>query len=114
VERGSKAIGAAGVEGQEGEAMKYYTKCNTPLQKDARKVLRATVRAYEHARLCIDPQKLRNDQLRFEHAANVRIAERIIQAFNKAKTDAELVAAIELTVQLTQFVKDDPRAAPCH
>jgi hypothetical protein len=82
--------------------MKFYSKCHTPVQKAARKVLRIIARLQRYLK-AIDPNGLSTDEHQHNHAQQLRMAERIAGAFEDARTDAELQSAMELTMSFASF-----------
>ena len=81
--------------------MRYYTRCQTEIQKDARKILRAAVRGLRHVQL-INPSELTTDGCRYMLVSQIRTFKRIIAAYHDTKTDNELIAAMELSVMLSE------------
>jgi hypothetical protein len=79
--------------------MRYYTRCQTEIQKEARKILRQAVRSLRSCEL-VDPSKLSFDWMRDVNASHIRTWKRIIAAYHDAKTDNELIAATALTQSL--------------
>jgi hypothetical protein len=85
--------------------MKFYSKCQTSIQKDARKVLRANARFLQDLR-ALDPNCLSTAERRREYAQTRQILERIAEAFERARTDTELMMAMKLARSLTRLAVD--------
>ena len=83
--------------------MKRHTKCRTHVQREARKVLLEVTRAKRCLARCL----ARVDEAKATEAevCTIRqqstLVERMIEAFNASKTDAELSATMQLVVKLT-------------
>ena len=83
--------------------MKRHMKCRTHVQREARKVLLEVTRAQR----CLTSCLARVDEVRATEAEVCEIrkqsalVERMIEAFNAAKSDPELSAAMQLVVKLT-------------
>jgi hypothetical protein len=83
--------------------MKRYTKCRTHVQREARKVLLEVTRAQRCLARClarVDETKATEAEVRNIKQQSA-LVERMIKAFNVAKSDAELSAAMQLVVKLT-------------
>jgi hypothetical protein len=87
--------------------MKYYTKCKNDVQRAARKVLRKAVRCAQTCR-CVDVRKL-SDAQRDSHLSRERTIKRIIDEFERAKTDADLIEAVRLTEKLCAHLDESDR-----
>jgi hypothetical protein len=85
--------------------MKFYSKCHTLTQQEARKVLRVNARFLRDLR-ALDPNCLSTVERRREYAQTRQIAERIAEAFERARTDTELMRAMKLAVSLTSLAVD--------
>jgi hypothetical protein len=74
--------------------------------KQARKILRMNLRLQRHLRI-IDPTEHGSDERRVNLAEQLRMLERIVGAFEDARTDTELLSAMKLTASLTSFWADE-------
>ena len=83
--------------------MRRHTKCRTHVQREARKVLVEVTRAQRCLARCL----ARVDEAKVTEAEVCKIrqqsalVERMIEAFNAAKSDPELAAAMQLVLKLT-------------
>jgi hypothetical protein len=83
--------------------MKRYTKCQTHVQREARRVLLEVTRAQRCLARCLaraDEAKATEAEVRKISQLST-LVERMIEAFNAAKSDAELSAAMRLVARLT-------------
>jgi hypothetical protein len=83
--------------------MKRHTKCRTHVQWEARKVLLEVTRAQRCLARCLarlDETKATEAEVR-EIRQQSALVERMIEAFNAAKSDRELSAAMQLVAKLT-------------
>jgi hypothetical protein len=74
--------------------MRWHTKCATPLQKQARKALRACIRGLRIS-ASVDMSKLGAEE-QLQHLTNVRVMERFVKALEGADTDEALISAMRL------------------
>ena len=86
--------------------MKFHTKCKTQIEREARKVLRSAAQSLKRLQAC-DPSKL-NDDLRRERTNHMACMNRIVLAFEKARTDQELLDAMYLARALTEIAAEIP------
>ena len=83
--------------------MKRHTKCQTLVQREARRALLEVTRAQRCLARCL----ARADEAKATEAEVAKIRQqsalvaRMIEAFNAAKSDAELSAAMQLVIKLT-------------
>jgi hypothetical protein len=89
--------------------MRWHTKCSTPIQKGARKVLRCAIRALEIAK-SVDLAKV-NAVTAFNVKRDIDTMQRIVDAFDRAHTDAELMVALHFARQFDLDLDDDERRA---
>ena len=85
--------------------MKRHTKCRTHVQREARRVLLEVTRAQRCLAKClarVDDTKATEAEVR-EIRQQSALVGRMIEAFNVAKSDAELSAAMQLVVKLTSL-----------
>ena len=83
--------------------MKRHTKCRTHVQREARRVLLGVTRAHRCMARClarVDQTKATEAEVR-KISQQSAVVEQIIEAFNVAKSDAELSAAMQLVMKLT-------------
>jgi len=83
--------------------MKRHTKCRTHVQREARRVLLEVTRAQRCLAKClarVDDTKATEAEVR-EIRQQSALVERMIEAFNVAKSDVELSAAMQLVMKLT-------------
>ena len=84
-------------------AMKRHTKCRTHVQREARTVLLAVTRAQRCLVRCL--ARVHETKATEAEVRNIRqqlvLVEQIIEAFNVAKSDAELSAATQRVAKLT-------------
>jgi predicted GTPase len=92
--------------------MRWHTKCTTQVQKIARKFLRANIRSLEIAK-SVDLSKV--DALTaFNLRRDIESMQRIVEAFEKAHTDAELKIALHFAMQFNPYDDDESPARPRH
>jgi hypothetical protein len=95
--------------------MKRHTKCRTHVQREARRVLLEVTRAQRCLARClarVDEVKATEAEVR-KIRQQLTLVERMIEAFNAAKSDAELAAAMQLVVRLTAL-EEVPSIRPDH
>jgi hypothetical protein len=95
--------------------MKRHTKCRTHVQREARRVLLEVTRAQRCLARClarVDEVKATEAEVR-KIRQQLNLVERMIEAFNAAKSDAELAAAMQLVVRLTAL-EEVPSIRPDH
>ena len=83
--------------------MKRHSKCRTHVQWEARRVLLEVTRAQRCLAKClarVDDTKATEAEVR-EIRQQSALVERMIEAFNVAKSDVELSAAMQLVMKLT-------------
>jgi len=83
--------------------MKRHSKCRTHVQREARRVLLEVTRAQRCLAKClarVDDTKATEAEVR-EIRQQSALVERMIEAFNVAKSDVELSAAMQLVMKLT-------------
>jgi hypothetical protein len=83
--------------------MKRRAKCRTHVQREARRVLIEVMRAQRCLARClarVGETKATEAEVRKIRHQSI-LVERMIEAFNAAKSDAELSAAMQLVVKLT-------------
>ena len=83
--------------------MKRRTKCRTHVQREARRVLTEVTRAQRCLARClarVDETKATEAEVGKMRQQSTLVA-RMIEAFNAAKSDAELSMAMQLVVKLT-------------
>ena len=83
--------------------MNRYTKCQTHVQREARRVLLEVTRAQRCLARCLvraDEAKATDAEVRQIRQQTVLVG-RMIAAFNAAKSDAELSSAMQLVAKLT-------------
>ena len=83
--------------------MKRHTKCRTHVQLEARKVLLEVMRAQRCLARClarVDEAKATEAKVRKTRQQSA-LVERMIEAFNSAKSDPELSATTQLVLKLT-------------
>ena len=83
--------------------MNRHSKCRTHVQREARRVLLEVTRAQRCLARCLaraDEAKATAAEVRKMRQQSI-VVERMIEAFNVAKSDAELSAAMQLVVKLT-------------
>ena len=93
--------------------MKRHTKCWTHVQREARSVLLEVTRAQRCLGRClarVDEAKVTEAEVR-KIRQQLTLVERMIEAFNAAKSDAELSAAMQLVLTALEEV---PSIRPDH
>ena len=93
--------------------MKRHTKCWTHVQREARSVLLEVTRAQRCLGRClarVDEAKATEAEVR-KIRQQLTLVERMIEAFNAAKSDAELSAAMQLVLTALEEV---PSIRPDH
>ena len=83
--------------------MNRHTKCRTHVQREARRVLLEVTRARRCLARClarVDEAKATEAEVRKIRQQSI-LVEHMVEAFNVAKSDAELSAAMQLVAKLT-------------
>ena len=88
--------------------MDARTKCSTPLQKRARKALRACIRATRTLN-SIDVTKVDAD-IALSIEASINAIDRLKKSFAEARTDAELLSAMYSAMILLDSLDEDNTA----
>jgi hypothetical protein len=95
--------------------MKRQTKCRTHVQREARRVLLEITRSQRCLARClarVDEVKATEAEVR-KIRQQLDLVGRMIKAFNAAKSDLELSAAMQLVIRLTAF-EEVPSIRPDH
>ena len=92
--------------------MRWHTKCTTQVQKIARKFLRANIRSLEIAE-SVDLSKV-DAHTAFNVRRDIESMQHIVEAFEKAHTDAELKIVLHFAMQFNPYDDDQSPARPRH